>query len=96
MFTKNNSNQGAWQLDNGMILSIHEYDDGYDYTLYHPDLTEFDGGQLDNPEFTLKEARDEILNSFSLADFSFKPIDYEQVEDLAETVSMNQFKFHQK
>ena len=35
---------------------------GYDYTLYGPDHTALDGGQLDAPGLTLPDAGQEALN----------------------------------
>lgn len=56
----------AFSLNNGeYFLYIQTYEDGYDYTIYHNDYSEFDGGQLDNPELSIGEAALEIINDFS-------------------------------
>ena len=52
----------AFALDNGNILFIQTCDSGYDYTLYGPDKKALDGGQLDAPGLTLKDAEEEVLN----------------------------------
>lgn len=39
----------AWDLGSKGFLAIQTCEDGYDYTLYHKDFTEIDGGQIDNP-----------------------------------------------
>jgi hypothetical protein len=56
----------AFSLNNGeYFLYIQTYEDGYDYTIYHKDYSEYDGGQLDNPELTIEEAAFDIINDFS-------------------------------
>ena len=38
-------------------------EDGWDYTIYHSDYSVMDGGQLDAPELTIQEAREQILEA---------------------------------
>lgn len=52
----------AFVLDSGNTLFIQTCDSGYDYTLYGPDKKALDGGQLDAPGLTLKDAGEEALN----------------------------------
>ena len=54
--------KAAFALDNGNTLFIQTCDSGYDYTLYGPDHTALDGGQLDAPGLTLPDAGAEALN----------------------------------
>ena len=54
--------EAAFALDNGSTLFIQTCDSGYDYTLYGPDKKALDGGQLDAPGLTLKDAGAEALN----------------------------------
>lgn len=54
--------KAAFALDNGNTLFIQTCDSGYDYTLYGPDHTALDGGQLDAPGLTLPDAGQEALN----------------------------------
>ena len=54
--------EAAFALDNGNTLFIQTCDSGYDYTLYGPDHTALDGGQLDAPGLTLPDAGQEVLN----------------------------------
>ena len=54
--------EAAFALDNGNTLFIQTCDSGYDYTLYGPDNKALDGGQLDAPGLTLKDAGVEALN----------------------------------
>ena len=45
------------------IYCIQSCEDGWDYTLYHSDYSVMDGGQLDAPELTIQEAREQILEA---------------------------------
>ena len=54
--------EAAFALDDGSTLFIQTCDSGYDYTLYGPDHTALDGGQLDAPGLTLPDAGQEALN----------------------------------
>ena len=53
--------QGAWELGGKGYLAIQSCEDGWDYTLYHSDFSVMDGGQLDEPELTIQEVREQIL-----------------------------------
>ena len=53
--------EAAFALDDGNTLFIQTCDSGYDYTLYGPDKKALDGGQLDAPGLTLKDAGEEAL-----------------------------------
>lgn len=56
----------AFSLNNGeYFLYIQTYESGYDYTIYHSDYSEYDGGQLDEPNMTIGEAALSIINDFS-------------------------------
>ena len=56
----------AFSLNNGeYFLYIQTYESGYDYTIYQQDYSEFDGGQLDNPDLSISEAALEIINDFT-------------------------------
>ena len=55
--------QAAWELGGKGYLAIQSCEDGWDYTLYHSDYSVMDGGQLDAPELTIQEAREQILEA---------------------------------
>lgn len=57
--------EAAYRLESGNILFIQTSENGFDYTMYGPDYKEIDGGQLDNTEYSLSEARDEILSGIA-------------------------------
>ena len=54
---------GAWELGGKGYLAIQSCEDGWDYTIYHSDFSVMDGGQLDAPELTIQEAREQILEA---------------------------------
>lgn len=54
------------RLGRDQYLAIQTCEDGYDYTLFDKEFHEIDGGQLDNPELSMLEARAEILAGFGL------------------------------
>lgn len=56
--------EGAWELGRKGYLVIQSCEDGWDYTLYHSDFSVMDGGQLDEPELTIQEVREEILEAY--------------------------------
>ena len=55
--------QGAWELGGKGYLAIQSCEDGWDYTLYHSDYSVMDGGQIDAPELTIQEVREQILEA---------------------------------
>lgn len=58
--------EAAWQVGRDQYLAIQTCEDGYDYTLFDKEFHEIEGGQLDNPELSMLEARAEILARFGL------------------------------
>ena len=65
------------ERDKFSFLEIHTCDDGYDYTFYKSDYTEYDGGQLDNPELSIIKAVEELLNDEDIDISKAIPIDYD-------------------
>lgn len=64
--TVHDDEEKAFSLNNGeYFLYIQTYESGYDYTIYHSDYSEYDGGQLDEPRMTIGEAALSIINDFS-------------------------------
>ena len=55
--------QAAWELGGKGYLAIQSCEDGWDYTIYHSDYSVMDGGQLNAPELTIQEAREQILEA---------------------------------
>ena len=67
--------RSAWDLGSKGFLAIQTCEDGYDYTLYHKDFMEIDGGQIDNPEISMNAARDQILSDYGFGGRTMTRID---------------------
>ena len=76
--------EAAWQVGRDKILAVQTYEDGYDYSLYDTNYNELDGGQLDNPDLSMIEARKEILESFKLGNRELHAMVYEEVQEQAD------------
>ena len=79
--------EAAYLLESGSYLYIQTCETGYDYTLYQPDFTDLDGGQLDNPEISIEKARDEILKMHELSGQDLKEISIDDFEKMQEEAS---------
>ena len=66
--------QAAWELGGKGYLAIQSCEDGWDYTLYHSDYSVMDGGQLDAPELTIQEAREQILEAHHMENCGSTPV----------------------
>ena len=81
--------RSAWDLGSKGFLAIQTCEDGYDYTLYHKDFTEIDGGQIDNPEISMNAARDQILSDYGFGGRTMTRIDYDELCDRAEEAEIS-------
>lgn len=79
--------EAAWKVGRDRILAVQTCDDGYDYTLFDENYKEIDGGQIDNPEMTMIEIRQDILESFDLEHRDLRAMVYEDVMEQAFEVS---------
>ena len=79
--------EAAYLLENGNYFYIQTCETGYDYTLYQPDFTCLDGGQLDNLEISIEKARDEILKMHELSGQELKEIPTDDFEKMQEEAS---------
>lgn len=73
--------EAAWKVNGKGYLAVQTCDDGYDYTLYDTNLHEIDGGQLDMPEASMNEARDEILSDMGWERCSMVRLDYDILQE---------------
>lgn len=80
--------EAAWQVGKDNYLAIQTCDDGYDYTLFDKDFKEIDGGQLDNPEMSMIEVRNEILSDFNMAHRDLRAAVYEEIMEMSESVAL--------
>ena len=76
--------QEAWKVGEAYYLAIQTCDSGYDYTLYDANYCEIDGGQIDNPEMTMDEIKNEIIMDYQLHDYPLMPMNFEALMQLVE------------
>ena len=77
-------------------ISIHEVDGGYDYSIMGADYREIDGGVYDNPDVSIREALNDIVDDLKSApdhngakgniqaEDELIPIDYDELMDKVE------------
>lgn len=83
--------QGAWELGGKGYLTIQSCEDGWDYTIYHSDFSVMDGGQIDAPELTVQEVREEILEAHHMEKGRRVQKDYDLIMDkVAEVEELGQ------
>lgn len=70
----------AWKTQNGFISVQKNTEGEWDYTLYTPDYKLFDGGQIDAPDITITEVRDQILSDFGWSTTDLEDVEYELLE----------------
>ena len=75
--------EAAWKVGRDRILTVQTCEDGYDYTLFDEHYNEIDGGQVDNPDMSMIEVRQDILESFHLAHRELRAMVYEDVMEQA-------------
>ncbi len=75
--------EAAWKVGRDRILTVQTCEDGYDYTLFDENYNEIDGGQVDNPDMSMIEVRQDILESFQLAHRELRAMVYEDVMEQA-------------
>ena len=79
--------QAAWRVGRDKFLAVQTCDDGYDYTMFDENFKEIDGGQLDNSELSMIEARSEILESNNLGFRDLRAVPYDTVMEMAEVLA---------
>ena len=73
--------QGAWAFGTIGYIAIQSTDEGWDYTLYHRDFSVMDGGQINAPELTIQEVREQILEAHHMEKGRRTLQDYDLVMD---------------
>ena len=73
--------QGAWAIGTIGYIAIQSTDEGWDYTLYHRDFSVMDGGQINAPELTIQEVREQILEAHHMEKGRRTLQDYDLVMD---------------
>ena len=80
------SDEAAWQLGHREYLTIQRTDSGFDYTIYSKNFKLMDGGQLDAPELTMKQAREQVLEMHGLVWRNRRAVPFDEVMEKAEAV----------
>lgn len=80
------SDEAAWQLGHREYLTLQRTDSGFDYTIYSKNFKLMDGGQLDAPELTMKQAREQILEMHGLVWRNRRAVPFDEVMEKAEAV----------
>ena len=75
--------QGAWKLGSKGYIAIQSTEEGWDYTFYHSDFSVMDGGQVDAPELTIQEVREQILEAHHMEKGRRMIQDYDFIMDRA-------------
>ena len=85
--------QGAWAFGSTGCIAIQSTDEGWGYTLYYRDFSVMDSGQVDAPELTIQEVREQILEAHHMEKGRRLLQDYDVVMEKAaeaEELGLNQ------
>jgi len=88
--------QAAWQLGHREYLALQRTDTGFDYTFYTKNFVLKDGGQLDAPELSMKEAREQILEMHGMVRRNRREVSFDEVMDKAEVAERSVLQELQK
>ena len=79
------ADEAAISIDDGSLyLAVQTCDSGYDYTFFNQEFEELDGGQLDNPEFSMAQAIYELLSDEGWEQAKLEATDYDTLMERAE------------
>lgn len=65
-----------------IYLVIELCDEGWDYSLYDKDFELIDGGQIDEPDFNLKTAKNLIVHNNNLDADCIVKVDYDDISSM--------------
>lgn len=68
----------AYKIDD-RYFAIQKTEEGYDYTFYALDYDEIDGGAYDNPDISMRQAMEDILEDEDISLENAVPVDYEDL-----------------
>ena len=84
----------AYKIDN-RYFAIQRTEEGYDYTFYALDYDEIDGGAYDNPDVSMRQAMEDILEDEDMSLENAVPIDYEDLMAEVEEAGERQMQLAQ-
>ena len=85
------SDELAYKIDN-TYFAIQKTEGGYDYTLYDVDFVEIDGGVYENPDISIKQAMEDILEDEDIFMENAVPFDYENLMEEVEKINERQMR----
>lgn len=80
-----NQEEVAYQVGD-QYFAIQVATEGYDYSFYDKEYKLMDGGILDDPDISMREAVQEILEDEGLDQLERIPVDYDELQEKAEEV----------
>ena len=84
----------AYKIDD-RYFAIQRTEEGYDYTFYALDYDEIDGGAYDNPDVSMRQAMEDILEDEDMSLENAVPIDYEDLMAEVEEAGERQMQLAQ-
>lgn len=80
-----NQEEVAYRIGD-QYFAIQVATEGYDYSFYDKEYKLMDGGILDNPDISMREAIQDILEDEGLDQLERIPVDYDELQEKAEEV----------
>ena len=84
----------AYKIDD-KYFAIQRTEEGYDYTFYALDYDEIDGGAYDNPDVSMRQAMEDILEDEDMSLENAIPVDYEDLMAEVEEAGERQMQLAQ-
>ena len=84
----------AYKIDDRYFV-IQRTEEGYDYTFYALDYDEIDGGAYDNPDISMRQAMEDILEDEDMSLENAVPVDYEDLMEEVEEAGERQMQLTQ-
>ena len=84
----------AYKIDD-RYFAIQRTEEGYDYTFYALDYDEIDGGAYDNPDVSMRQAMEDILEDEDMSLENAIPVDYEDLMAEVEEAGERQMQLAQ-
>ena len=84
----------AYKIDD-KYFAIQRTEEGYDYTFYALDYDEIDGGAYDNPDISMRQAMEDILEDEDMSLENAVPVDYEDLMAEVEEAGERQMQLAQ-
>ena len=86
-----NQEEVAYRIGN-QYFAIQVATEGYDYSFYDKEYKLMDGGILENPDISMREAVQDILEEEGLEQLERIPVDYDELQEKAEEVEAEIFQ----